>query len=328
MNPPTAGLLVLHVDPPLTWQHESTHDRTDGLGVADCHGGDDVARPLGLVDEDVAAHARRVRTGLGSPARCTARYTVERATENSSASSALVCVPARQSSTRCASWAGLSLGCLPRSRPLALATFMPSLVRILIKSDSNSAIIPRTLYSSRPTGSVGSCTEPPMFSLTPAAVNSSTMVRASVSERQAVEFRDDQGVAVPASCEGLAQPGPSAVGAGQTVVDVDPIRLHAERDQRVALRGEVLRIGTAPAISDEHSGHRITVAVRLPSPGIIAGGSSGNRRRRSSWGVSILWSGRRCPVRRSSVGTAVEDVRGPVPSGQPGWCQAPVTALG
>ena len=45
--PPTAGLLVLHVDPPLTWQHESTHDLTDGLGVADCHGGDDVARPLG-----------------------------------------------------------------------------------------------------------------------------------------------------------------------------------------------------------------------------------------------------------------------------------------
>src|SRR5664279_2722905 len=163
-DPPTARLLVLHVDPPLTWQHESTHGLTDGLGVADCHGGDDIARPFGLVDEDVATHARRARTGLGCQARCTARYTVERATENSSASSALVCVPARQSSTRCASWAGLSLGCLPRSRPLALATFMPSLVRILIKSDSNSAIIPRTLYSSRPTGSVGSCTEPPMFS--------------------------------------------------------------------------------------------------------------------------------------------------------------------
>lgn len=53
-----------------------------------------------------------------------------------------------------------------------------------------------------------------------------------------VKFRDDQGVAGPARREGLLQPGPSPVGAGQTVVDIDPIRLHAERDQRVALRGE------------------------------------------------------------------------------------------
>jgi len=78
---------------------------------------------------------------------------------------------------------GVEFGCLPRSRPLALATFMPSLVRILIKSDSNSAIIARTLNSSRPTGSFGSWTEPPMLSLTFASVSSATMSRASGSER-------------------------------------------------------------------------------------------------------------------------------------------------
>ena len=47
------------------------------------------------------------------------------------------------------------MGCLPHSLPLALATFMPSLVRILIRSDSNSAIIARTLNRNRRTGSVG-----------------------------------------------------------------------------------------------------------------------------------------------------------------------------
>jgi len=50
----------------------------------------------------------------------------------------------------------LSLGCLPRSRPLAFATFMPSRVRSRIRSDSNSATIASTLNSSRPTASVGS----------------------------------------------------------------------------------------------------------------------------------------------------------------------------
>jgi hypothetical protein len=35
----------------------------------------------------------------------------------------------------------LSLGCLPRSRPLAFATFMPSRVRARMRSASNSATI-------------------------------------------------------------------------------------------------------------------------------------------------------------------------------------------
>ncbi len=41
------------------------------------------------------------------------------------------------------------MGCLPRSRPLALATFMPSRVRSLIRSDSNPMIVERAIAVSR-----------------------------------------------------------------------------------------------------------------------------------------------------------------------------------
>ena len=79
-----------------------------------------------------------------------ARATVERATGNSSACSAL-CACRRAGVSRSGLPAqALALGPLTTQPPFALATFMPSLVRILIKSDSNSAIIPRMLYSSRP----------------------------------------------------------------------------------------------------------------------------------------------------------------------------------
>ena len=49
------------------------------------------------------------------------------------------------------------------SRPLALATFIPSRVRARMRSASNSATMPRALNNSRPTGSVGSWREPPRF---------------------------------------------------------------------------------------------------------------------------------------------------------------------
>ena len=231
-----------------------------------------------VLDDDGAAHARRARTGLGSPARWTARYTVERATENSSARSALVCVPACQSSTRCASWAGLSLGCLPRSRPLGLGDLHalprphPDQVRLEFSDHPEDVV-------QQPPDRVGRVVHRAADVQLDPGLGEFLDDVAGVGQGpgEPVELRDDQGVAGPARCEGLAQPGPCPVGAGQTVVDIDPIRLHAERDQRVALRGEVLRIGAAPAISDEHSGHRITVAVRLPSPGFIAGGSYGNQ---------------------------------------------------
>ena len=51
-----------------------------------------------------------------------------------------------------------------RSRPSALAAFVPSRVRIRMRSDSTSVTMARTFNSSRPTRSVGSCTGPPRLS--------------------------------------------------------------------------------------------------------------------------------------------------------------------
>jgi hypothetical protein len=102
---------------------------------------------------------------------------VERATENSSASSALVLLSGSPEFDEVRFLRWLEFGLLAAEPALGLGDLHASLVRILIRSDSNSAIIPRTLNSSRPTGSFGSCSEPPMFSLTPASVSSSTMLR-------------------------------------------------------------------------------------------------------------------------------------------------------
>lgn len=55
-----------------------------------------------------------------------------------------------------AAFGGREFGLFQRSLPLALATAMPSRVLIRIRSASNSATMPRTLNSSRPTGSSGS----------------------------------------------------------------------------------------------------------------------------------------------------------------------------
>jgi hypothetical protein len=112
----------------------------------------------------------------------------------------------------------LELGLLAAQAALvALATFIPSRVLSLIRSASNSAIIARTLNSRRPTGSLGSCTAPPMLSLTPRLARSSTMSRASGREPgQPIELGHDEGVASAAGGEGV---------------------------QGVVLRGEVLRHG-------------------------------------------------------------------------------------
>ena len=54
---------------------------------------------------------------------------------------------------------GASLGCSPRGQPSALPALTPSRVRIRARSASDSATIASTLNGSRPTGSVGSCTD-------------------------------------------------------------------------------------------------------------------------------------------------------------------------
>jgi hypothetical protein len=82
-------------------------------------------------------------------------------------------------------WRGASFGLRPRSLPAARVTARPSRVLILIRSDSNSATIARTLKSRRPTRSSGSWTEPPRLSLTWRVVSSgqqSIVVRATVDE--------------------------------------------------------------------------------------------------------------------------------------------------
>jgi len=57
---------------------------------------------------------------------------------------------------------------------------------------------------------------------------------------QPIELGDDEGVALSAGGQGLAQPGAVAVGAGQSVVEVDPLGVDAERGEGVLLGSEVL----------------------------------------------------------------------------------------
>ena len=65
----------------------------------------------------------------------------------------------------------------------------------------------------------------------------------------------------PARSQGLTQTGPSTVGAGQAVVDVDPRRVDPEPDQPVVLGGEVLFGGRDPGVADQQSVNRLSVAV-------------------------------------------------------------------
>ena len=147
---------------------------------------------------------------------------------------------------------------------------------------------PEDVELSRLTGSVGSWSGPPMFSLTPASVSSPTTLRASPRERASRSSLVTTRVA-PARHVASARaggPGPGSVGAGQAVGDVDPVRLHPETGQRLALGGEVLGVGRGAGVPDEHPGHPMAVAVRPPLPGTIAGGSSGNRAGRS-YGIAV-----------------------------------------
>ena len=70
-----------------------------------------------------------------------------------------------------------------------------------------------------------------------------------------VELGDHKRVPGPAGGERLTQPGPLPVGAGQAVVDVDPLRRHPHSAQRVALGGQVLGVGGATGVPDEQRAH-------------------------------------------------------------------------
>jgi len=80
-----------------------------------------------------------------------------------------------------------------------------------------------------------------------------------------VELGDHKGVAGPAGGEGLAQAGALAVGAGDAVVDVDPVGLHAEGGKGLALRGQVLPTGADPGIADLDRGSRFRSMAGCPT---------------------------------------------------------------
>ena len=147
--------LTLRAPAPRRMHQDATGDRTF---YGACTGGSSERRWPSRRGA-VCGTALSVMPRVAARWRCSARYTVERPTPNRSASSAVLCSPDSRRATRCASCRGLSLGYLPRSRPFAFATFIPSRVRNRIRTDS--ATMASTLNSNRPTASSGSYTELP-----------------------------------------------------------------------------------------------------------------------------------------------------------------------
>lgn len=77
--------------------------------------------------------------------------------------------------------------------------------------------------------------------------------RAGVWDRagEPAEFRHDQGVAGADRDKGLVEAGAFAGGAGQAVVEVDPVPGDTEFDQSLALGGEALAISGAAGVADQ-----------------------------------------------------------------------------
>ena len=66
-----------------------------------------------------------------------------------------------------------------------------------------------------------------------------------------VELGHDEGVAGADGGQGLVQAGAGAAGAGEALIEVDPVVRDAERGQGLALGGEILQDGGAPGVADE-----------------------------------------------------------------------------
>src|ERR1700683_5254811 len=95
---------------------------------------------------------------------------------------------------------------------------------------------------------------PPRESLMPRATRESPMWRgAGRGGASRASFGTTRGAPV----------GP--VGAGEALVEVDPVVGDVERGQGLALGGEVLQDGGAPGVADEFS-HPGSVSFSLPSP--------------------------------------------------------------
>ncbi len=76
------------------------------------------------------------------------------------------------------------------------------------------------------------------------------MARASGTERaDRSNFATHQGVATSHRGECLIEAGPGAFGAGQPVVEIDPVGVYPELGQALALGGEVLLVGGAARVA-------------------------------------------------------------------------------
>ena len=150
---------------------------------------------------------------------------------------------------------GVSFGDFPRSRPLALATFIPSRVRARMRSASNSATIASTLNNSFPIGSVGSYTDPAMLSFTSRAARSSAIWWAPRTERASRSSLVTTNVSPSRqAASACRRPSRSALRP-VSPCDVDALGIDTERRESVTLRGQVLLVGGDSGIADLQGGH-------------------------------------------------------------------------
>ena len=164
-----------------------------------------------------------------------------------------------------------SFGRRPLSRPFARATAIPSRVRIHSRSTSNSAEGSEDVeeHLSHRVGRVVDLAAKGEFD---AAGREPVADVACVGHRpgEPVELRNDEGVAFTEGGERLIQAGPRLIGAGQSVVELDPGLSDAELPQPLPRRGEVLRVGRATTVADESGGHRSTVTDSHPPLRLLA----------------------------------------------------------
>jgi len=126
---------------------------------------------------------------------------------------------------------------------------MPSLVRMLIRSASNSATMANTLNNNLPIGSVGSWIGPPRLSLDLALGEFVEDVPGVwQGPGQPVQFGHHERVTAVAGGKGEPQTWSVTVRAGQAVIDVDPVIADAERGKTVALRGQILMLCGHPRV--------------------------------------------------------------------------------
>ena len=84
-----------------------------------------------------------------------------------------------------------------------------------------------------------------------------------------VELGHHQGVPSADGGQGLVHAGPGAPGAGEPLVEVDPVPGHAKAGEDLVLGGEVLQDGRALGVADQFS-HSGSVPFRPPLPDMFA----------------------------------------------------------